>query len=107
MFLALQRLDRRLALAVAASDAGQGTPAEFDEFRGLYLTGEDVARSLDRRPGEPAWSPPGDGTEPARASDGGTTPAGAESDNAWLEPVVRAAAPGVELSALDAELVLI
>jgi len=104
---ALQRLDLHLAQAVAAADATSCAPDDLDEFRGLYLTGEEVALSLDHCPGEPAWSR----SRPGQAAGPGAglraRPQEKGSDCAWLRPAIAAAAPGYELDDFDANLVLI
>lgn len=53
---ALQRLDRRLAAAIARAPKFYGSDAVTDPNRGLYVTEADVERLLHRSPGEPLFS---------------------------------------------------
>ena len=55
----LERLDARLAEAVAAAEASYGSGAGQDSFRGLHTGADDVSRMLRRAP---AVSPIGPGT---------------------------------------------
>src|SRR5262245_644609 len=84
LLCALQRLDRLLEQAVAATGASQGPSADLEEFRGLYIAVDDVSLLLGRRPGEPCW---GGGTGPASAGLAAPgMPAGQADDGnvAWL-----------------------
>ncbi len=94
LFRALQQLDRRLAVAVAVADTGN-SQADAD-LRGLYLAGEDVARSLGRSPGESPWA----AAQTAHDSideDGAT----------WLRATLEAGGICAPADAFDAGLVLI
>ncbi|WP_410791032.1 ATP-binding protein [Kribbella sp. C-35] len=52
-FLAFRRLDLLLSCAVTAARQRYGPGAAADDYRGLYLTAEQVELSLARPPGEP------------------------------------------------------
>ncbi len=53
---ALQRLDQRLATAIAQAATVYGPDAATDPNRGLYVTASDVERLLHRQPGEPLFA---------------------------------------------------
>jgi AAA+ superfamily predicted ATPase len=60
----LQRLDHLLGRALEAARAAYGAEATTDSFRGLYVSGEQAARSLDGVTGEPALGATGPPPQP-------------------------------------------
>ena len=66
---ALRRLDRLLERAVVAAEAAYGPSAATDRFRGLHISGEDVARLLARPPGDPLLPAQGEAPEPSGATE--------------------------------------
>jgi hypothetical protein len=54
---ALDLLDARLKEALQEAEVRFGADAASDPYRGLYLSPEDVARTLERKAGEPAFPP--------------------------------------------------
>ncbi len=53
----LRSLDQRLERAVQELESRMGDRGRRDPYRGLYLSYEDVAESLNRSPGAPAYPP--------------------------------------------------
>jgi hypothetical protein len=60
---ALQRLDARLAGAVAAAEAAYGAGAAADAYRGLYIDLAQVTGLMEREPAAPVFGPLDGGDE--------------------------------------------
>jgi AAA+ superfamily predicted ATPase len=56
LLAALERLDRRLAAAVAAAEAAYGHGPGVDPYRGLYVAPADLDRLLAQTPGAPPFT---------------------------------------------------
>jgi SpoVK/Ycf46/Vps4 family AAA+-type ATPase len=56
LLLALGRLDQRLERASAVAQTGPGAESAADPYRGLYISNEDVAGLLARRPCAPPFA---------------------------------------------------
>src|SRR5215207_3181008 len=65
---ALELLDARLREALAEAERRFGHEAAADPYRGLYLIPDDVASSLGRTAGEPAFPPRAPDTAQALAA---------------------------------------
>ncbi len=61
----LDRLDRRLELAVATAEIVYGESAAADPYRGLHINSEDAHRSLSAPPGTPLFHPDAETDLPA------------------------------------------
>lgn len=55
LLTALRSLDYLLQNAIAQAKVANGTEPFTDPYRGLYVTQEQSALSLEREPGEPSW----------------------------------------------------
>lgn len=88
---ALRSLDQLLARAVERVQAAASAGGVVDRFRGLYITDVDVARMLERAPGEGLFTVPGDSIAGGVAAD---------SRLAWL-------ADTFELDSLDTNVVVL
>ncbi len=55
ILIALRSLDHLLQNAIAQAKIANGTEPFTDPYRGLYVTQDQAALSLEREPGEPSW----------------------------------------------------
>jgi ATP-dependent 26S proteasome regulatory subunit len=98
---ALERLDRLLEWAAAAAQAAYGPEASADPYRGLYVSQDEVARLLARRPGAPLAQ--ADRARPEETPPDPADPAGASGASPRLARLGRT----FGLSGFDQDLILI